>query len=185
MFADQEQRLAEAGIRNVFTANEKAFFTDLALCPSQHGNFLEPFVVKLDQTTLATISGLHFNNTFWALISSLATHEARKHSPGDYALRQVFKVMCERGVQHYDFSVGHADYKEQWSDRRLQLFFLLRANTPQGFALALLMLIKEKVKRLVKTQPAAFELISLMRRLVRGKATLSGSDLLHTINEHK
>jgi CelD/BcsL family acetyltransferase involved in cellulose biosynthesis len=185
MFADQEQRLAEAGIRNVFTENEKSFFTELAQCSAQHGKLLQPFALKLDNITLATISGLHFNNTFWALISSLASHDARKHSPGDYALRQVFKVMCERGAQHYDFSVGHADYKEQWSDRRLQLFFILRANSPQGFAMALLMLAKEKTKRLIKTQSIAFTALSFIRRSLRGTQQSSGSNLLHTVNDHE
>jgi CelD/BcsL family acetyltransferase involved in cellulose biosynthesis len=169
MFSDQEQRLAELGIRNVFTRNEKEFFTALALCESGLGRFLQPFALTLDNHTLATISGLYFNKTFWALISSLATHEARKHSPGDYALRHVFKVMCERKAKRYDFSVGHADYKEQWSDQRLQLYFILRARTLPGLVLAMIMLSKEKLKRFVKTSPWAFDMVALARRGLRGK----------------
>jgi CelD/BcsL family acetyltransferase involved in cellulose biosynthesis len=175
MFTDQEKRLAELGVHNVFSENEKQFFVDLALQEAATGRLMRPFRLTLDDTILAVISGVYFNKTFWALISSLADHDARKHSPGDYALRGAIKKMCEVGAEHYDFSVGDADYKSQWSDRQLQLYLILRARTLPGLALATVMLAKEKTKRIVKASPLLFGALATARRVFRGNG-VSNSD---------
>jgi CelD/BcsL family acetyltransferase involved in cellulose biosynthesis len=168
MFEDQKDRLAEAGIHDVFNEKEKQFLIDLAL-PTESGSaLLRPYRLTLDGKLLAVVSGAYFRKTFWALISSLAAHEARKFSPGDYALRNAIQSLCGGAAKHYDFSAGDAAYKQHWSDRQLQLHMIVRANTLVGVIAAGLMLLREKTKRLAKGTPLIFFGLTEMRRLLRG-----------------
>jgi CelD/BcsL family acetyltransferase involved in cellulose biosynthesis len=166
MLRDQDDRLAEAGILDVFSESERQFFADLALCK---GKLLKPFKLELDGHVLAVISGMYFCGTFWAVISSLADHLARKHSPGDYALRHAIKSMCQAGARRYDFSVGDAEYKRQWSDHHHRLHFILKANSLRGLVVAGLMLAVQTAKRIVKNQPLLYQLFTSLRRLLRGQ----------------
>ena len=169
MFSDQEKRLSEFGVHNVFDQDERRFIFDLAMVTTSEGSFLRPYTLRIDGETQAVMLGAYFKNTYWALVSSLAEGKSRKLSPGDYALRRMIKALCEDGTQKLDFSAGDTAYKLHWSDERIKLFLVLRGNTLKGICAALFMLLREKSKRFVKRTPLINSVAFAARRLLAGR----------------
>ncbi len=168
MLAQQKARLAEIGVHNVFSELEQKFIIDLAQAQSPEGQFLRPYRLMLDGEIVAVMLGAYQYGTYWALISSLAAGEVRKHSPGDYALRAMIKALCEDGSHTLDFSAGDTAYKEHWSDREIPLYFILRASSYKGLAVAVAMLVREKLKRVAKQTRFLNNLLFNLRRIVLG-----------------
>ena len=169
MFADQEQRLAESGIHNLFSAQERQFVCNLAHVTTPEGPLLRPYALRIQGEVQAVLLGAYYGNTYWALISSLADTNYRKLSPGDYALRAMFKSLCEDGTGTIDFAAGDSAYKLHWSDQMVPLHFVVRASSIQGLLPALLMMIREKCKRVVKQTPMLRQAAFALRKLFAGK----------------
>jgi CelD/BcsL family acetyltransferase involved in cellulose biosynthesis len=171
MLAQQKSRLAEVGVHGVFGDLEQQFIRDLIHTQTAEGPLLRPYRLMLDGKILAVMLGAYRHGTYWALISSLAEGDLRKHSPGDYALRAMIKALCEDGTTLLDFSAGDTAYKSHWSDRRVPLYFIVRATTLQGLPLAGLFLLREKLKRLAKTTPGLNTALFALRRHMFGRVT--------------
>lgn len=169
MLAHQKARLAEVGVHGVFDALEQQFITDLIQAETPEGPLVRPYRLMLDGIILAVMLGAYRHGTYWALISSLAEGELRKYSPGDYALRAMFKSLCEDGTTRLDFSAGDTAYKSNWSDHRFQLYFIVRATSFRGLPFAIGLLLREKIKRIAKTTPVLNTLLFDLRRLLRGQ----------------
>jgi CelD/BcsL family acetyltransferase involved in cellulose biosynthesis len=103
MFEHQQQRLQEFGVFNVYDDLEQQFIKDLADINTSEGPLLRPYCLRLDGQILAVMLGAYYNNTYWALVSSLAPGDLRKLSPGDYALRAMIAELCQNGTTQIDF----------------------------------------------------------------------------------
>jgi CelD/BcsL family acetyltransferase involved in cellulose biosynthesis len=170
MFKLQECRLAEHGIRNVFSAEERAFIHRLADLQDPDKPLLAPYTLKLDGDVIATfLGGLH-GETFWALISSLGAGPQRKCSPGDAALRGSIEACCKAGLKTYDFSAGASRYKLNWADVTIQLHDIIAPVTLRGLAYAWPLRVAIAGKRTIKENPALLDQIGRARRLVFGKS---------------
>lgn len=171
MLEQQKARLAEAGVHGVFDDLEQQFITDLIHSQSAEGPLLRPYRLVLDGKILAVMLGAYRHGTYWALISSLAEGDIRKHSPGDYALRAMIKSLCEDGTVRLDFSAGDTAYKWHWSDRRIPLYFIVRATNLRGLPVAGFLLLREKMKRIAKTTPFLNTLVFNLRRYAFGRSS--------------
>jgi CelD/BcsL family acetyltransferase involved in cellulose biosynthesis len=169
MLAQQKVRLAEVGVHGVFDGLEQAFITDLIHGQTAEGPLLRPYRLVLDGKILAVMLGAYRHGTYWALISSLAEGDLRKHSPGEYALRAMIKSLCEDGTVQLDFSAGDTAYKSHWSDRRVPLYFIVRATTLRGLPVAVFLLAREKLKRVAKTTRLLNTLLFNLRRYAFGR----------------
>ena len=169
MFDDQEKRLGEAGIHNVFDHLERDFLHRLVDTKTPEGPFLRPYHLSLDGKTEAVLLGAYFRQTYWALVSSLADSNHLKLSPGDYALRRMFKDLCQDGTLRIDFAAGDSAYKHHWSDSQVSLHLVLRASSLFGMPVALLMLLREQTKRLAKRTPILNRMANGLRKLMAGK----------------
>ena len=168
MFSDQEKRLAEYGVHHVFSVEERRFIHELAKVRTTSGRLMRPYTLRVDGKIQSVLLGANFNNTYWALIISLAEGPIRRFSPGDYVLRSAFRSLSKDGAKHVDFSAGEAQYKSYWSDLLVPLHFFVKASSFRGLALAGFILAKEKLKRLVKTNPALRISAFRLRRFVLG-----------------
>ncbi len=169
MLIQQKARLAEAGVHGVFDELEQAFITDLVPTQTAEGPLLRPYRLMLDGKILAVMLGAYRHGTYWALISSLAAGEIRKHSPGDYALRAMIQALCQDGSRQLDFSAGDTAYKSHWADLAVPLFFIVRATTFKGLPLAAFILLREKLKGFAKRTPVLNTMLYDLRRILLGR----------------
>ena len=141
---------------------------------SHDGQFaLRPYRLALDGKSLCVLLGGFYNNTYWALISSLAPGDARKHSPGDNALRQMFASLCGDGAVAVDFSAGDTAYKLHWADYKVPFRMLIRAKTAKGLALCVVLLAKHSAKRFLKKNVMVRDSLFAIRRLMIGRKNSS------------
>ena len=173
MFNDQEGRLAEAGVFGIYGNAERAFIHALMDKNKDTKPVLLPYCLTLDGRNLCVMLGGFHDNTYWALISSLAKGEARRHSPGDRALRGLIEALCQSGFDKLDFSAGDTAYKLPWTDYHVPLYLMLRTSSAKGLTLAIFLLGKHVTKRLLKQNPVVRGLIFTVRRLVKGSGLAS------------
>lgn len=169
MFRDQQARLAELGIRGVFRASEQEFIHRLAELEDPGKPSLAPYFLSLDGHVLSVALGGIYGNGYWALISSLSAHPARKFSPGDIALRRSIEACCVRGLGFFDFASGDAVYKRTWADDVIELHAIVRGRNARGVAWAGATVVRMTVKRLIKTTPPFFDFVQYARRLLFGR----------------
>jgi CelD/BcsL family acetyltransferase involved in cellulose biosynthesis len=170
MLAQKTLQLAERGVHGVFGKAEIAIMHDLAQARMGDAPLMRTHVVALDGETLAITFGGVVDDAYWFYVSSLAHHpQARKFSPGDYALRKTIEACCSEHLAGFDFGVGDAEYKRGWADDVTPLHMLLRANTAKGFAWAVRRAINIKAKRIVKATPVLMQLATAIRQITKGK----------------
>ena len=165
MFQHQAGRLGEAGIANVFGEGERAFVQRLAAftAPEQPG--LLAFHLKVGGQMEAMMLGGYYDNTYWAMISSLGPGLARRYSPGDAALRRTIEACCKAGLKTFDFSSGDTAYKSHWADEVIMLHDTIRATSVRGYPWALVCTLTVLAKRTIKTNDVLWPLARWLRRL--------------------
>jgi CelD/BcsL family acetyltransferase involved in cellulose biosynthesis len=164
MFEQQDHRLSESGIVEIFSAPEKALIHRLADMPDDRCPVLLPYHLKIGGRLVAMMLGGYYAGTYWALISSLASGDIRKYSPGDAALRRTIQACCELGLSSLDFSSGDTPYKLQWADRCVRLHETVRAMTWKGYPWAVAKTALLLAKRLIKRSPPLWEAAVILRK---------------------
>ncbi len=172
MFEQQENRLAERGVRGVFGPRERQFIHRLAELQDENNPVLAPYRLTCGGEVLAIMLGGLHGGGYWALISSLAPGPARKLSPGDLALRRTIAACCEAGLSFLDFSAGDQPYKRAWADDTILLRTALQAVTFKGLAWTVLMGARLWIKRRIKSSPLLMPLSAGLRRMVFGRRPL-------------
>ena len=165
MQSQQAKRLSKRGITGLDAPEIKDFLFALNEFSVENSTaYLLPYHLKVDGRVVAVMLGASFKNSYWALVASLTSaQDLQKLSPGDYALRQTIKALCENGYQHFDFSAGDSEYKRHWSDNDVSLYETIRINNFKAVPLGLLKLIMAMTKRLLKRNRAVFGFISKLR----------------------
>ena len=164
MFAQQRDRLAESGIHGVFGRLERQFIEKLIDLPDHMQPVLLPYHLSVAGKMEAMMLGGNYGGCYWALVSSLGSGEARKHSPGDAALRRTIEACCDRGLDTFDFSSGDTAYKLQWADGIVPLHDAVRGVTARGLAWAAAMAAALAAKRAIKRTPALWSLATALRK---------------------
>jgi CelD/BcsL family acetyltransferase involved in cellulose biosynthesis len=169
MFADQEKRLAQTGVHDVYGDVDRRFLIGLS-DPGLHGqSALIPYRLMLDGVPVCVLLGGRACGVFWAMITSLADGEWRKHSPGDYTLRHVIAQQCVDGLHWFDFALGYSDYKLAWADTEFDTSLIIQSSSLKGFALAMALGAKHAAKRLLKRQALLRDVTFALRRITFGK----------------
>lgn len=163
MFDHQQERLAERGIRGIFGSRERAFVKELARRPDA----LLPYHLTIDGNLVAMMLGGQYDNTYWALVSSLCPGSLRKYSPGDAALRRTIAACCANGMRRFDFSSGDSDYKTVWADTVIPLCECIRILRLRGAVWAAAALAFVRLKRHVKQSPILWSIFARVRHLTR------------------
>lgn len=169
MFAQQQARLAAHGIHGVFGETERAFVHRMIDLPDRMQPVLLPYHLMLDGEMEAMMLGGCFGGGYWALISSIGSSAtARRHSPGDAALRRTIEACCEGGFSFFDFSSGTTGYKLHWADETVSLHHAVRGRTLKGYCFALARIASVTAKRVIKASPLLWRTAMTLRRGVAG-----------------
>ena len=78
-------------------------------------------VSRLDvgSTWSAINLGLMFRGTYCHVLASYDDGETSRFGAGVAHLRELMRYSIERGLKHFDFTIGDERYKLEWSDRTL------------------------------------------------------------------
>jgi CelD/BcsL family acetyltransferase involved in cellulose biosynthesis len=172
MFEHQEKRLAESGIKGVFSPAERQFIQKLA----DMEDALLPYHLSIDGELAAMMLGGQYDGTYWALISSLNTGLARRHSPGDAALRRMIEACCKSGLRRIDLSSGDTPYKLHWADEAIPLHEAIRFTTLKGAVWATGAFMAATGKRQIKTSALLWQAYRFLRAALRGEAQSTSAD---------
>lgn len=133
MFDQQSRRLAEAGIHGVFDDASRQFVHGLAQLPDEPDvPRLMPYELSLDQRTVAVKLGIAFNDTFWAMVSSVDPTGIERLSPGEHALRRTIEACCRIGFARIDMAAGDTGYKQAWASEVVTLHTISRSLNLRG-----------------------------------------------------
>ncbi len=170
MQIQQAARLAKRGITGLDAPEIKAFLFALnAYSKTNSSAYLLPFNLKIDKHVVAVMLGASFKNSYWALVASLTSSaDLQRMSPGNYALRKTINALCDDGYALFDFSAGDSDYKKHWSDREVHLYESIRVATIKGAPAGLAKLMTAIIKRLLKNNQSAFNVLSKIRASIFG-----------------
>ena len=175
MFKHQESRLAENGIRGVFGPADREFVHRLG---DMEGVLL-PYHLSVDGELAAMMLGGIYDNTFWALISSLNSGVARKYSPGDAALRRMIEACCKSGLKRLDFSSGDTSYKLHWADEAIPLHEAIHFVTLKGAFWAAGAVTVAFGKRMIKQSPTLWPVFTWLRAALHSDTQKSQESANH------
>jgi len=166
----QAARLSKRGITGLDAPEIKDFLFALNKFSDQNSSaFLLPYHLKVDGHVVAVMLGASFQNSYWALVASLtSSSNLQKFSPGDYALRQTIKTLCECNYSQFDFSAGDSEYKRHWSDKDISLYETMRINKLKAAPLGLIKLATAISKRAIKNNKSVFSAFSKLRTRLLG-----------------
>ena len=166
-----EKRLGERGIHNVVTRENTAFLNRLSDAVHANGEtVLLPYYLSLDGELLATMIGVGFGGSYWAMIATITEHtDLHKLSPGDNALRQTIRACCKAGYKRFDFATGDSAYKKHWASETIELHETILTNSLAGRLISILVGYRVELKRFIKSNPALKGIAFYLRWKLKGK----------------
>src|SRR6185312_13004299 len=163
LVAQKSRSFARMGVSNIFARPGhrdfyRALFTDPKARHLTHLSRLDcggqPAAVNL---------GLTFRGTYYHLQASHDDGEASRFGPGMAHLHDLLRTAIERGYKTYDFTIGDEPYRRDWCDGVIPLYDHFPAATWRGAVLCAPMAVKERVKRVIKQNPALWDAFRHMR----------------------
>ncbi len=119
-----------------------------------------------------------FRDTYYHVLASHDDSEAARLGPGVAHLRELLRYSIERGLKHFDFTIGDERYKREWSDRTLSLYDHVAAASIRGWPAASMVHTHRRVKRFIKQNETLWSLFSRARAALGPKsATAAGRAL--------
>lgn len=164
-FAQKAAQFAAMGIKNVFDVRARAFFRDVALLEGDNPSRLRLGYVALNGDVLATFSGTVCHKRMTVALSSLASGNTQRQSPGALLLRHQIEEASDAGLAFYDLGVGQARHKDEWCDIVEPLFDSFIAFKPQGRLLTVSLAGWARVKRAIKSNGTLWSLAQRMRKV--------------------
>lgn len=163
-FAQKARQLAAMGVENIFDADARAFYGDLAFLSADNPSRLRLGYVTLDNNILATFSGTLCHDRMSVMLSSLTEDDAQRQSPGALLLRHEIEEACDDGLKFFDLGVGQARHKDEWSNTDYALFDSFVAFKPQGLALTLPRAATGRLKRTIKSNRRLWSFAQNLRK---------------------
>jgi CelD/BcsL family acetyltransferase involved in cellulose biosynthesis len=185
MLIEQKSRsFARMGVPNIFERpGWSAFFAAVAAGERTRGLV---HVSRLDvgATWSAINLGLVFRDSYYHVLASHDDSEAARLGPGVAHLRELLRYSIERGLKHFDFTIGDERYKREWSDRTLSLYDHVAAASIRGWPAATMVHAHRRAKRFIKQNETLWSLFSRARAAL-GPKSATTTDERATVTVHK
>ena len=168
-FAMKVDRFAQAGIEDVFAAQEvKLFFARLFVASLEAGDGrFELNAIRVGEV-FAAVTGSSVLDERMTVEFGAIDSAFDFASPGDLLFYLSIEDACARGLRHFDFGVGDEIYKRNWCEIETAHFDNAIALSPLGSALAMAFHARARAVRFVKGNPRLWALVKAVRA---GKAT--------------
>ena len=120
--------------------------------------------------------GLVFRDTYCHVLASYDDGETSRFGAGAAHLRELLRYSIERGLKHFDFTIGDERYKREWSDRTLLLYDHVAAASVRGWAAAAMVHGHRRVKRFIKQNEKLWSLFSRARAALGPKSAAPAAE---------
>jgi CelD/BcsL family acetyltransferase involved in cellulose biosynthesis len=139
----------------------REFFLHLAL-DARTRDLLHVSRLDVDGQPAAINLGIEYRGRYSLCLVSYDEKFAR-FSPGAIHLNELLHRAIERGLLEFDFLVGFQRLKQEWADRRIELYDHVAGVTPRGVLIAAALRGLARAKRTVKTSPGLWNAFLRLR----------------------
>ena len=103
-------------------------------------------VLKLDDKIIATHWGVIHKGRFYYLMPTYS-EKHRIYSPGKILLYYLIEESIVQQLEIFDFSIGGENYKREWCDNSLQIYYYLSSASVKGLLYMCILLIVNHARR--------------------------------------
>ena len=173
LLEQKAHNFARLGIRNIFSRpGNREFFMDIATDPAMR-DIVDVSRLDVGKVLAAASIGLRFRDVYYLVLSSYLDNEIARFGPGRVHLHELLRYAISKGFRWFDFTVGDETYKDNWSDKEVNLYDYLEPVTSRGKLALASVFAYRRVKRLIKRTPFLWRAYKMMRSL---KARLRGAN---------
>lgn len=165
LFKFVEHRLSQKGIKDPYGETGRVFFTALSNLPDDSQLKISPYFLASDGEIVSVMMGSEFQGVFSGLVCSITEGPQKEFSPGDATLRRTIEACCQKGLNTFDFSAGHSDYKMHWAEQVVPLHDTLHAVSGAGYKYVAIARPGISTKRLIKRSDWLWRTIKQARKL--------------------
>jgi CelD/BcsL family acetyltransferase involved in cellulose biosynthesis len=164
LMEQKSRALVRKGVADMFARpGWREFFLDLATNPRTR-EIVHVARLQVGADAVAANLGVVFGGCYYHVLASYCEDNRAAHfGPGALHLRELLKYAIERGLQHFDFTIGDERYKLEWCDRNLKLYDHAAATTWRGWPAARASVARRRLKRLIKQTPWVWKTASAAR----------------------
>jgi CelD/BcsL family acetyltransferase involved in cellulose biosynthesis len=173
LIEQKARSLARMGAPNIFARpGWREFYTAVAANPRTRDLV---HVSRLDagSTFTAINLGIVFRDSYYHVLVSHDDGEAARFGPGVAHLRELLRYAIERGLRHFDFTIGDERYKLEWSDHKVPLYDHVAAATMRGAMARPVVVGHRRLKRFIKQNEKLWSAFSRLRAALGSKPMTS------------
>jgi len=159
----KSKQFARMGVPNLFApAGHAAFYRELATSP-RYRSLVHLSRLDVGTTWAALNLGLTFRDCYFHILASYDEGETARFGPGAAHLRELLRYAIERGLKHFDFTIGDEPYKRDWCDTEQQLFDYAGATSLRGLPAAAKAFGWGRAKRAIKQSAPIWNAVVRLR----------------------
>jgi CelD/BcsL family acetyltransferase involved in cellulose biosynthesis len=164
-FAIKPLRMAEQKLPNVFAEpGIEDFIRSACMTPfAGGGHVIDIHALQCDDETIAIFAGLADGHRFSMMFNTYTMSGNSRYSPGLILMRNIVDHYAERGYRSLDLGIGSDDYKRLFCKSGEPIFDSFIPLSRRGKVAAAAMSGLNRAKRLVKQNPALFQMAQKLR----------------------
>ncbi|MEP6840078.1 MAG: GNAT family N-acetyltransferase [Bradyrhizobium sp.] len=158
-------RMAEQKLPNVFADPGIEDFIRLACTtPLANGkHVIDIHALECDEEVIAIFAGVADGHRFSMMFNTYTMSASSKYSPGLILMRDIIDHYAAQGYRAFDLGIGSDDYKRLFCKDDEPMFDSFIALSQRGKLAASVMSGLNRTKRMVKHNPALFEMAQKLR----------------------
>jgi CelD/BcsL family acetyltransferase involved in cellulose biosynthesis len=164
-FRVKPQRMAEQKLPNVFAdPGIEDFIRSACTTPiAGGGHAIDIHALECDEEVIAIFAGVADGNRFSMMFNTYTMSPNSKYSPGLILMRDIIDHYAAQDYRALDLGIGSDDYKRLFCKDDEPIFDSFIALSQRGKLAASIMSGVNRTKRLVKHNPALFEMAQKLR----------------------
>src|SRR5882724_8634113 len=158
-------RMAEQKLPDVFAEpGIEDFIRNACTAPVAGGNrVIDIHALECDEEVIAIFAGVADGHRFSMMFNTYTMSANSKYSPGLILMRDIIDHYAGQGYRAFDLGIGSDDYKRLFCKDDEPIFDSFIALSQRGKLAAGVMSGVNRTKRLVKHNPALFEMAQKLR----------------------
>ncbi|MBR1120604.1 GNAT family N-acetyltransferase [Bradyrhizobium lablabi] len=168
-FRIKPQRMAEQKLPNVFAdPGVEDFVRTACTTPIKAGGrAIDIHALECDEEVIAIFAGVADGHRFSMMFNTYTMSANAKYSPGLILMRDIIDHYAGKGYRALDLGIGSDDYKRLFCKGNEPIFDSFLPLSARGKMAATAMSALNRAKRMVKQNPALFEMAHKLRSALR------------------
>ena len=171
-------RMAEQKLPNVFAdpGVEDFIRTACATPLTGGGRAIDIHALECDEEVIAIFAGVADGHRFSMMFNTYTMSASSKYSPGLILMRDIIDYYAGRNYRAFDLGIGSDDYKRLFCKSDEPIFDSFIPLSARGKVAAAAMSAVNRAKRMVKHNPALFDMAQKLRGVLRVPFRLIGTN---------